>query len=125
MRLLEYLVLGLAIGVPGAVLQIILYRRDKKRKSQLWSTWSELQSELARVLHKPHLEAEPLDKLLEKLETFTVAGISTISEEDRLKLTVMLRQKVDDNTVPKIDRQRAEFLLLAMPRADYESRRKH
>jgi len=124
MRLLEYLVLGLAIGVPGAVLQIILYRRDKKRKSQLWSTWSELQSELARVLHKPHLDAEPLDKLLEKLETFTVAGISTISEDDRLKLTTMLRQKVDDNTVPKIDRQRAEFLLLAMPRADYESRRR-
>ena len=123
MRLLEYLVLGLAIGAPGAVLQIILYRRDKKRKSQLWSTWSELQSELARVLHKPHLEAEPLDNLLEKLETFTVAGISTITEDDRLKLTTMLRQKVDDNTVPKIDRQRAEFLLLAMPRADYESRR--
>ena len=124
MKFLEFLVLGLAIGLPGAALQIILYRRDKKRKSQLWSTWSELQSELARVLHKPHLDAEPLDKLLEKLETFTVAGISTITEDDRLKLTTMLRQKVDDNTVPKIDRQRAEFLLLAMPRADYESRRR-
>src|SRR6185436_16994777 len=109
MNFLEFLILGLAIGVPSALLQLYLYKRLKKQKSQLWSTWSELQSELAKVLHKPHPESEPLDKLLEKLETFTVAGISTISEDDRNKLTVMLRQKMDDTSTPKIDRQRAEF----------------
>ena len=120
MNFLEFLILGLAIGVPSALLQLYLYKRLKKQKSQLWSTWAELQSELAKVLHKPHPESEPLDKLLEKLETFTVAGISTISEDDRNKLTVMLRQKMDDTETPKIDRQRAEFLLMAMPRAEYE-----
>ena len=122
MRFFEFLVLGLAIGMPGAALQIYLYRRDRKKKSQLWSTWSELQTELARVLHKPHAEAAPMDKLLEALETFTTAGISTISKDDRVKLTVMLRQKMDDPATPTVDKTRAEFLLMAMPRAQKERR---
>ena len=122
MKLLEIIILGLEIGLPSMALQIYLSRRDKKRKSQLWSTWAELQSELAKVLHKPHPEDQPLDKLLEKLETFTAAGISTITPDDRNKLTIMLRQKMDDPETPKIDRSRAEFLLLAMPRAAEERR---
>ena len=122
MNLLQIIALGLAIGLPSMGLQMYLYGRDRKRKSQLWSTWAELQSELARVLHKPHPESQPLDKLLEKLETFTAAGISTISPDDRDKLTIMLRQKMDDPETPKIDRSRAEFLLLAMPRAAEERR---
>ena len=120
MRLVEYLALGLAMGLPSALLQIYLYRRERVRRRSLWSSWSELQTELARVLHKPHLESEPLDKLLEKLETFTAAGISLISSDDRNKLTIMLRQKMDDPNQPKSERQRAEFLLMAMPRAEHE-----
>jgi len=119
-RFIEYLAIGLAIGLPGAMLQLWLYRRDRHRKSQLWSTWSELQAELARVLHRPHVADEPMDKLLEALETFTASGISTISRDDRAKLTIMLRQKMDDPLTPKIDRSRAEFLLMAMPRAEEE-----
>ena len=122
MNLLEIIALGLAIGLPSVALQMYLYQRDRKRKSQLWSTWAELQSELAKVLHKPHPENQPLDRLLEKLETFTAAGISTITSDDRNKLTIMLRQKMDDPATPKIDRSRAEFLLMAMPRAEQERR---
>jgi hypothetical protein len=120
MKFLEILGLGLAIGLPSMTLQYYLYYHERKRKSQLWSTWAELQSELARVLHRPHPESQPLDRLLEKLETFTAAGISTISKDDGQKLTVMLRQLQDDTSQPKIDRQRAEFMLLAIPRAQRE-----
>ena len=112
------------MGLPSMALQYYFHYHERKRKSQLWSTWSELQTELARVLHKPHPESHPLDLLLEKLETFTAAGISTISKDDGQKLTVMLRQLQDDSSQPKIDRQRAEFMLLAIPRAERERARK-
>lgn len=122
MRILEFLVFGLAIGVPGALLQYYLIKRERRRitNSPLWSAWSALQSELARTLHQPHPEARELDGLLEKLETFTVAGMSTISSHDRTRLTVLLREKVDDPKQTKPEKMRAEFMLLAMPRAEEE-----
>jgi len=104
------------------MLQFYFHYKERKHKKSLWSTWSELQTELTKVLHKPHPESVPLDRLLEKLETFTAEGISTISRDDRNKLTVMLRQMHDDPETPKIDRSRAEFLLMAMPRAAQERR---
>jgi len=116
----QIIIFGLAIGLPSMALQYYFHYYERKRKSQLWSTWSELQTELARVLHKPHTASHPLDRLLEKLETFTAAGISTISDDDSRKLTVMLRQLQDDASQSKIDRQRAEFMLLAIPRAALE-----
>jgi hypothetical protein len=124
MKILEYLVFGIALGVPSAAIQWYLYKRERRliKKSPLWSAWSDLQRELASTLHKPHPESQELDRLLEKLETFTAAGVSTISDEDRHKLTLLLIRKKDDHKQPKADRLRAEFLLIAMPRAQQEGR---
>jgi len=121
-RILEWLVFGLALGTPSALLQWYLYKkeRQKVKKSPLWSAWSDLQRELAETLHKPHPESQELDRLLEKLEIFTAQGVSTISEEERKKLTLLLIRKKDDKKQPKDDRLRAEFLLIAMPRAQME-----
>jgi len=126
MRILEFIALGVGIGLPGIIVQIYLYQRERKKMkvSPIYLAWSMLQSELANTLHKPHPESRELDGLLEKLETFAASGVSTISQEDRTKLTILLREKVDDRDQPEIDRRRAEFLLLAMPRAEIERREK-
>jgi hypothetical protein len=124
MKIIDWLALGAGIGLPGIIVQIFIYHRERKKLhvSPLYLAWSMLQSELANTLHRPHPESKELDGLLEKLETFAASGVSTISEDDRMKLTELLRQKVDDRNQPEIDRRRAEFLLLAMPRAQDERR---
>ena len=122
MKFLEYIAFGLALGIPSALLQWYLYKKERQKikKSPLWSAWSDLQKELASTLHKPHPESQELDRLLEKLETFTARGVSTISEDERKKLTLLLIRKKDDKKQPKDDRLRAEFLLIALPRAQLE-----
>lgn len=119
MNTIQFIILALLVGLPGALLQLVLYKRERNRqkKSSLWMAWAALQSELAETLHHPHPESREMDKLLEKLATFTVTGLSEISEEDRARLTVLLREKVDDPNQRKEERIRAEFLLFAMPRA--------
>ena len=125
MNTFQFAVLVLVAGVPGALLQLYLlylYRREKQeqRTSPVWSAWSELQNELADTLHHPHPEAREMDKLLERLQTFTIAGLSEITDEDRSRLRVLLRERVDDTTQTKGERVRSEFLLFAMPRAAME-----
>jgi hypothetical protein len=119
MTTLQFVLMAIAVGIPGAILQLYLYWRERKRqtKSSLWQAWSALQAELAETLHHPHPESAEMDKLLEKLAKFTVTGISQISNTDRARLTELLREKVDDPTQKKEERIRAEFLLFAMPRA--------
>lgn len=126
MNIWEILALGITLGIPSALLQLYLYKRERRlvRQSPLWSAWSELQRELADTLHHPHPESREMDKLLEKLETFTVSGISLISPVDRSRLIELLREKVDDPKQEKSEKLRAEFLLLAMPRAERERKSK-
>jgi len=119
MNLAGFILLAIVAGLPGAAVQIFLYQRERRRQKQsmLWQAWAALQVELAETLHHPHPESQELDRLLEKLATFTVTGLSTISDRDRIRLTSLLREKVDDQNQTKEERIRAEFLLFAMPRA--------
>jgi len=125
MRIVEFMILGVTLGIPSALIQLYLYKRERRliKNSPLWSAWSDLQKELATTLHHPHPEAKELDHLLERLETFTVAGISTISPTDRRRLIQLLREKIDDPKQSKPEKLRAEFLLFAMPRAEQERKK--
>jgi hypothetical protein len=104
----------------------VIYRREKKmiRDSPLFSAWSGLQTELVKTLHHPHPESQPMDRMLEKLETFTVSGLSEISDIDRRTLTGMLRKVADDPSKSEVERHRAQFLLFAMPQAQREQEAK-
>lgn len=119
MTTFQFFIVAIAVGLPGAALQLLLHNLEKRRqkKSSLWMAWAALQTELAETLHHPHPESQEMDKLLEKLETFTLSGVSSINENDRNRLTVLLREKIDDPKQKKEERLRAEFLLMAMPRA--------
>ena len=119
MTTLQFVLLATVAGLPGAFVQAYMYflERRRQRKSLLWQAWAALQTELSQTLHHPHPEAREMDSLLEKLETFTLAGVSAISHADRVRLTKLLREKVDDPNQEKEERIRAEFLLFAMPRA--------
>lgn len=124
LTLTQFIILSLLVGLPSALVQLYLSTRFS-RKSPLWKTWEALQAELSETLHHPHPESQEMDKLLEKLVIFTGSGLSSISDEDRKRLTELLRQKVDDPKQEKAERMRAEFLLLVMPRAkDSIERRK-
>jgi hypothetical protein len=118
--------IALLVSVPGVVTQIWLYNKEKARQraSPLFSAWSELQTELAKTLHHPHPESAPMDKLLEKLETFTVVGLSEITDDERRALIGMLRKIADDKNQKDSERQRAQFLLFAMPHAQKEQEAK-
>ncbi len=125
MNTFQYVLLVMALafvgGLPAAALQFYFHHRDYKlMNSPIWSAWSKLQKELADTLHHPHPESAEMDKLLEKLETFAVTGISEISDQDRARLTKLLRERVDDENQTQAERIRAEFLLFAMPRARKE-----
>jgi hypothetical protein len=121
---LQYTLLAMLLaflaGVPAALLQLYFHRRE--RKSPMWSAWSGLQKELVNLLHHPHPEAREMDALLEKLQTFTAAGLSEISDTDRARLTSLLRERMDDTAQTQSERLRAEFLLFAMPRVLKEQR---
>ncbi len=71
--------------------------------------WKVFQSGVADSLHHPHPESEELDSLLEKLENLTIDQWGT----DRLK--VLLREKAQDARQTPEERNRAEFLLFALP----------
>jgi hypothetical protein len=119
MTAVQFVCLAAIAGVPGALVQVWLYMLERRRqkKSLLWQAWASLQAELAQTLHHPHPESQEMDRLLERLQDFTLAGVSSISEVDRIRLTQLLRDKVDDPNQKKEERVRAEFLLFAMPRA--------
>jgi hypothetical protein len=120
--LFEFLLFGLVLGIPGAILRLILHwlERRRMRSSPLFRAWSDLQTELVNMLHHPHPESRELDLLLEKLETFAVSGVSMISDTDTNRLIELLREKADDMSQSQSERTRAEWLLIAIPRAKRE-----
>jgi hypothetical protein len=116
--------LAIIAGSPNALVRLYIYRRElnRRKESPMWSAWELLQNELAKTLHHPHPEAQEMDGLLIKLQGLTEAGLSQISDLDRTRLTVLLREKVDDPSQTKDERLRAQFLLFAMPRAQEQQK---
>jgi hypothetical protein len=71
--------------------------------------WKAIQRGVAESLHHPHPESREMDKLLEQLENLTLDQWGTT------RLKAMLRQKADNPDESPEERNRAEFLLFAMP----------
>jgi hypothetical protein len=120
-----YWIMAIATIVMQVIfLAIIIYMLRKQsqmyKKSPFFASWNRLQTELADTLHHPHIEAQEMDGLLEKLEVFTTAGLSTISKEDRARLIVLLNERVNDRDQTDSERTRAELLLFAMKRVEEE-----
>ena len=79
--------------------------------------WEVLQTKMAESLHHPHPESLELDKLLEELENLT------LTPERRHRLEELLRHKASNDRETKDERNRAEFLLLAMREVVLEKNR--
>ncbi len=71
--------------------------------------WKAFQSGVADSLHHPHPESKELDRLLEQLENLTIDQWGTA------RLKALLREKANDNKQSPEERNRAEFLLFALP----------
>jgi hypothetical protein len=111
------------MAIPSVITHILIYRRQRQMlaTSPFFTSWARLQSELADTLHHPHPESQETDLLLEKLEKVTTFGVSTISVEDRSRLTALLRERMDDPAQTESERTRAELLLFAMRRVQQEN----
>ena len=119
---LWFIPFALLMAVPSIVAQFVFLRRQKKiyQDSPFFSSWKRLQTELADTLHHPHIGAEEVDSLLEKLETFTTVGLSTISNGDRKRLMVLLQERANDPTQTSSERTRAELLLITMQKVKHD-----
>jgi hypothetical protein len=114
---------SILMAIPSIITHILIYRRQRNMlaTSPFFTSWVRLQSELADTLHHPHPEAQEMDSLLEELEKVTTFGVSTITTEDRTRLTALLRERMDDPNQTESERTRAELLLFAMRRVQQEA----
>ena len=97
----------------------VMLAKSRKRMS-VAPFWEILQTQMADALHHPHPESRELDRLLEKLENKP----TDIKDYERLRLEELLREKAQDTTQAKDERNRAEFLLFAMREVVLERARK-
>lgn len=98
----------LLFQVTVAVLMTIMVRRAKVALAYK-PFWKAFQSGVADSLHHPHPESREMDKLLEQLENLTIDAKGT------KRLKTLLREKSKDPNEPPDERNRAQFLLFAMP----------
>lgn len=67
--------------------------------------WKDVTYDAARILHKPHPEARPMDRLLERYMQ------EEISEEEVIELKEKLRQKIQSEEIDSGERTAASFML--------------
>ncbi len=106
---LFFLVAGVVMFQVAVAIWMTILLRKAHHAVTYKPFWKVFQSGVADSLHHPHPESEELDNLLEKLENLTIDQWGT----DRLKM--LLRHKAQDTKQSPEERNRAEFLLFALP----------
>lgn len=81
---------------------------NRNRKAKLTGFWAALQTRMVDLLHHPDARSQKLDRLLEELEALT------LTPERTLELEEILEKKAKNPKESKEERNRAEFLLIAM-----------
>ncbi len=95
-------------AVQTAILIWMAILLNRNRKAKLTGFWAALQTRMVDLLHHPDPRSHKLDKLLEELEALTLTPERTLELED------ILERKAKNPKESKDERNRAEFLLIAM-----------
>ncbi len=106
---LFFLVAGVVMFQVAVCIWMMILLRKAHHAVTYKPFWKVFQSGVADSLHHPHPESEELDRLLEQLENLTIDQWGTA------RLKVMLREKASDTKETPEERNRAEFLLFALP----------
>jgi hypothetical protein len=108
--------IALVVLAQGALIGWFSVVMHRNRAGRLRGDfWKILQTRMVNLIHHPHIESRELDVLLEKLESDpnnkTGGGLTPA---DRNRLEELLKEKANDPSESKDERNSAEFLLIAM-----------
>jgi hypothetical protein len=119
------LIVGVVIVILTAILAYTVRINDRQReqgediatlKTQISPLWQMVQAKITKDLHHPHPRYLEMDTLLEKLDALT------ITDNERLRLKVLLKERAQDMHADITPEQRisAEILLPVMDRVVME-----
>ncbi len=109
MNMTAFVIAALAIFQTGICVWMVILLRNAHIAVTYKPFWKAFQTGVADSLHHPRPESRELDKLLEQLEDLTIDAKGT----KRLK-EILTQKSKDSNELPD-ERNRAQFLLFAMP----------